>query len=193
MTDFRLGASRHPPNFLGSLGACQIEILERNESHMSNHPPYHIITYACDDMSLRQSISGFRKKVKDKLSKIGNKTGEERPNVTGEGFDHPTLSLQSEPPIAMGGELGNIEAGAGKDDPRPDDPLPVSRSAMEIGHDQGKSDDKASGGEISQQELYPHPHVLTESGFSQKRREVERLQGQELDGSTRKALLCSTS
>jgi len=135
-------------------------------------------------MSFRQSISGFQKKVKDKISKIGNKTGKKRPNVVGEGFDHPTLSLQSEPLIAMGGEPGNIEASAGEDDPRPDDPLPISRSAVEIGHDQGKSDDKASGGEISQQDLHPHPHVQTESGSSRGGREVERSQGQELDSST---------
>ena len=133
-------------------------------------------------MSLQQSVSGFRKKVKDKLSRIGHKTGKARPNVVGEGFDHSTLSLQSEPAIAVEGELGgDIEVGAGTDDPGPDDSRPVSQPAVGIGHSQGVSDDKASRGEISQMDLHPHSHVQTESGSSRERREVERSQGQELD------------
>ena len=167
MTDFRLGASRHPPNFLGSLGACQIEILERNESHMSNHPPYHIITYACDDMSLRQSFSGFRKKVKEKLSKIGDGTDKRRVNVGGEGFNHSALSLQSEPGVVVGGEFG-----VGKDDLRPDDSRSVSQSVVGTGLGQGGSDDMA-GGEINQQHLHPRPYVQTGSGSGRERMDAD--------------------
>ena len=135
-------------------------------------------------MSFRQYISGFPKKVKDKLSKVWNKMGEERPNVVSEGFEHPALPLQSEPAIVAGGKTEDTEVGAGKASPRPDDSLPVSRSAVEIGYDQEKSDDEAGGGEISRKDLHPHPHVQIESGSSRERREAERSQDQELDSST---------
>ena len=121
--------------------------------------------------------------MKDKLSKIGDKTGKARPEVVGEESDHPTLSLQSEPAITAEGELGgDIEDSPGAGDPGPDDSQPVSQPAVGIGHGQGGSDDKASGGETSQIDLHPHPHVQTESGSSGEREpEVERSQGQELD------------
>ena len=137
---------------------------------------------SCDDMSFRQSISGFRKKVKEKVSKIRNKTGK-GPNAVDEGFDHSTLSLQSEPAVAVGGEFkgGEIEVCAGKDDPGPDNSPSVSPPVVGIGRSQGESDDRVRGGETSQKDLDPHPHVQIESGSSQERREVERSQGQELD------------
>ena len=43
----------------------------------------------------------------------------------------------------------------GKDDTRPDGSLPVSRSAVEIGHDQGGSNDEANRGETGEKRLDP--------------------------------------
>ena len=74
----------------------------------------------------------------------------------------------------MGDEFsgGDIKAGGGKDDPRPDDSRSVSRSAVGIGHGQEESDDKASGGENRQEGLHPHPHVQTDSGSIREMRDV---------------------
>ena len=122
-------------------------------------------------MSFRQSFSRFRKKAEDKLSRIVHKPERGGTNVGG-GFYHSGVSSQSEPGIAGGGLGGDIGVGGRKDDPRPDESLPVSRSAVEIGDYQGGSDDKTSGGEIDQKHLHPHPHVQVESGSSQKKRDV---------------------
>ena len=121
-------------------------------------------------MSFRKSFSGFRKKVKDKLSCIGDKTA----NPGGGGFDHPTLSLQSEPGVIVGGEFrgGNIKVSVGKDDPRPEDLQSASRSVVGVGYGQGASDDKARG-ETSQGELRPHPRVETEGGYIGETRDVD--------------------
>ena len=128
---------------------------------------------SCDDMSLRQSFSRFRKKAKDKLSPIFGKTKRRGPNVGGEESIHPTLSLQSEPAITAGGELGeDTRASFRTDDPRRDDSLSVSRSAVEIGHDKGE-EDKASGGEASKKYLHPHSRVQAESRSSQERKDVD--------------------
>ena len=117
-------------------------------------------------MSFRKSFSGFRKKVKDKLSKVGEKGENRQPNTGGEGFNRSALSLQSEPGIVAGGEFreGDVEV-SGEGDPRPGDSPSVSRSAVGVGHDQGGSDEEAHGGETSQN-LHPHPHVQAESGSS---------------------------
>jgi len=82
----------------GMKPACQTILLSPPSTpfHTSSHRTY-------DNMSLQQSFSGLRKNVKDKLSKIGDKMGKEQPDVVGEGFEHPSLSLQSEPAIVMGG------------------------------------------------------------------------------------------
>ena len=113
--------------------------------------------------------------MKDKLSTIGDKTARGQANPGGEGPDHPTLSLQSEPGVTVGGEFrgGDIKVSVGKDDPRPDDLQSVSRSAVGVGHGQGASDDKASG-ETSQRDLHPHPHVQTEGKSSQAAEDVDR-------------------
>ena len=76
----------------------------------------------------------------------------------------------------MGGEFGggDVKIDTGKDDPRPDNPLPMSRSAVEIGHDQGGSDNKVSGGEISQKYLHPHLHVQTGNGSGREREDADR-------------------
>ena len=131
--------------------------------------------YCYNDMSFRKSFSGFRKKVKDKLSRIGDKTARGQADPGGEGSDHPTLSLQSEPGVIVGGEFrgGDVKVSAGKDDPRPDDLHSVSRSAVGVGRGQGATDDKASG-ETSQKDLHPHPHVQTEGGSSREVQDVDR-------------------
>ena len=125
-------------------------------------------------MSLRQSFSGFRKKVKDKLSKIGD-TESKRTNSGGEGFNRSALSFQSEPGIVVEGEFRgeDIEVNAGKNDPQSDGSPSTSRSAVGTGHGQGGSDDTASGGEISQQHLQPHPYVHTGSGSGRERMDAD--------------------
>ena len=118
-------------------------------------------------MSLRQSFSRFREKVKDRLSKIRGKTEEIRANVGGDGLCHPTSYSQSEPVTVVEDESkGDPEAGGGRGGPRPGDSLSVSRSTAEIGHTQGESDDKADGGGVGQKGLYPHSYVQAESGSS---------------------------
>jgi hypothetical protein len=119
-------------------------------------------------------------KVKDKLSKIGHKTEKIQTNAGGERFYHSGLSPQSEPDAVVEGEfrVGNIE-----DDPQPDHSRPVSRLAVGIGHDQGGSDDKASGGETGQDRLYLHPHVQAESGSGQGRKDVDGRQVDQADPS----------
>ena len=125
-------------------------------------------------MSFRKSFSGFRKKVKDKLSCIGDKTTEGQANPGGGGFDHPTLSLQSEPGVVLGGEFrgGNIKVSVGKDDPRPDDLPSASRSVVGVEYGPGASGDKTSG-ETSQKDLHPHPRVRTEGGSIGETRDVD--------------------
>lgn len=143
----------------------------------SHHHPHRI----CDNMSLRQSFSRFRNKAKEKLSPIFNRTKRREVNVGGGGFNNSALSLRSEPGIVVGGEFegGEVKIGTGGDDPRPENPLPMSRSAVEIGHDQGGSDDKVSGGEISQEYLHSHPHVQTGSGSGREREDTD---GKRVDG-----------
>ena len=130
-------------------------------------------------MSFRQTLSGFRKKAKDKLSKIGKGPERGSTDAGSEGYDRSTLSSQSEPGIIVGGESrgGDIKLSGGKDDPRPDDSRSVSRSAVGIGCDQGENDDEASG-EASQKGLHPHSHVQTDSGSS---REMSNVDGKRID------------
>ena len=132
-------------------------------------------------MSLRQSFSRFRKKAKEKLSPIFDKTKRRGSNVGGGEFTHPTLSLQSEPAIAAGGGLGgDTRASFGTDDPRRDDSLSVSRSAVGIGHGEGE-DDRASGGEASKKYLHPHSRVQAESRSSQERKDIDEKRAGRVD------------
>ena len=102
--------------------------------------------------------------------------------VGGEGLDHSTLSLQSEPAAVMEGELReDIEASVGKGNLRRDNSRFISRSAVEIGHGQGGSDDKASGGETNQNRLHLDPRVQAESGSSQPRADVDGKQADQAD------------
>ena len=88
-------------------------------------------------MSFRQSISRFRKKAKDKLSKIGHKL-ERRADVGNEEFARSALSLQSEPWILVERKSRGGDIRVGKvNGPQPDDSRSVLRSAVGIGHSQG--------------------------------------------------------
>ena len=116
-------------------------------------------------MSLRQSFSRFRKKAKDKLLPIFDKSKRREVNIGGEGSNRSALSLQSEPAIVVGSELGDIRAGIGADNLQPGGSRSVSRSAVEIGHDQGE----ASGVGTSQKHLHPHSRVQTERRSGQER------------------------
>ena len=116
-------------------------------------------------MSFRKTFSGFRKKAKDKLSKIGGKTKEIRANTGGDGLYLPASPSQSDPAIVFeDGSKGDPEAGGGIADPRPGGSLSVSQSAVEIGHGQGESDDKVDGGGVGQMGLHPRSYLQVESG-----------------------------
>ena len=124
---------------------------------------------------MRQTFSEFRKKARGKLSKLGDKLGGEGTNVNGNENRRPAspLSLRFEPGIVAEDRLGDgIRIGVGKSDPRPDNPLPISRSAVEIGQNHGESDDKANAGEIGQKYIRPHSHAQTESGPSREGEDV---------------------
>ena len=109
-------------------------------------------------MSFRQSISRFRKKVKGKVSNIGNKI-KQGTRIGGEGLDHSSLSFQSEPATTVEGELrGDTGVGIGNEDPRANDYLPVSRSMVELEREQGESDDDAAPRERSQKGLHSHAY-----------------------------------
>ena len=71
-----------------------------DDSHVSNNlpiaPPSTYPHRSCNDMSFRESLSGFRKKAKEKLSKIGEKRDERPAGVGSEGFDRSSLAPQSD-------------------------------------------------------------------------------------------------
>ena len=121
-------------------------------------------------MSLQQSFSRFRKKAKEKLSKVGDKVKRQEGNPGGEGSNRSAVSSQSGPAIAVGAEFGgDVRVGVEAGGPQPGDSRSASHSAVEIGHDQGVSDDQASGGETSQKNLHPHSRVHVERRSSQER------------------------
>ena len=112
--------------------------------------------------------------MKDKLSCIGDKTAEGQANPGGGGFDHRTLSLQSEPGVIVEGEFrgGNNKVSVGEDDPRPGDLQSASRSVVGVEYGPGAGDDKTSG-EASQKDLHPHPRVQTKGGSIRETRDVD--------------------
>ena len=69
---------------------CQKNFLSHHHPPTSTYPHQ-----SCNDMSFRQSLSGFRKKVKEKLSKVGDKKNERPAGVGSEGSNPSNLSLQS--------------------------------------------------------------------------------------------------
>ena len=82
--------------------------------------------------------------MKGRLSGVGDKTAREQVDPGGEGFDHPTLSLQKEPGVIVGGEFGggNIKVSVGKDDPRSGDLPSASQSVVGVGYGERASGDK---------------------------------------------------
>ena len=126
-------------------------------------------------MSFRQTLSGFRKKVKEKLSKIGDRLERRGADVGGDGLYRSPLSAQSEPGIVEGQfRGGDIKVSVGKDDPQPGGSQSISRRSMVgTGRDLGGSDDTAHGGKSGQKFLHPDPPVQGESGSSGERRDVD--------------------
>ena len=121
-------------------------------------------------MSSRKSFSGFRKKAKDKLSKIGGRMKEIQASVGGDDLYRLASSSQSEPAVVIEDESkGDPKVSGGRGDPQPDDSLLASRSAVEIGHTQGECDDKVDGGGPGQEALHPHSYVQAESGSNRER------------------------
>jgi len=60
--------------------------------------PHHPHSLPCDDMSFQKSLSKFREKVKQKVSKIGDRPEKGGSDVGGETPNPPPLSLQSASP-----------------------------------------------------------------------------------------------
>jgi len=112
-------------------------------------------------MSFRQSFSRFRKKAKDKVSNIRDRIKTYGTGVRGEGLNHSSIFLQSEPAITV--------EGIGNDDPRPDDCPPVSRSMAELEREPGGSDDYTIRQERSQRALQPHAYERAGPESSQER------------------------
>jgi len=124
-------------------------------------------------MSFRQSFSRFRKKAKDKASDIRNRI-KQRTCVGGEGLDHSTLSLQSEPTIVAGGELGGgTGVGVGSEGPQLGDYLPVSQSMTELEREPRGSDDYTAQRERGQKGLHSDAYERTGRGTSQERRDLD--------------------
>jgi len=125
-------------------------------------------------MSLRQSLSGFRKKAKDKLSKIGDRIERRRAGVGDEGFDRPNSPLEPEPIMGVEGEPGgDIRViGVGKGDPRTDDSRFVSWPVVEGEHEPGGSDNYAGQQERVQEDLHLRARMQAGRGPSQERRNV---------------------
>ena len=128
---------------------------------------------SCDDMSFRQSFSRFRKKAKDKASNIRNRI-KQRTCVGGEGLDHSTLSLQSEPAIVVEGELGGgTGVGVGSEGLQLGDSLPVSQSMTELEREPRGSDDYTAQRERGQKGLHPDAYERAGRGTSQERRDLD--------------------
>ena len=122
-------------------------------------------------MSFRQSISRLEKnfkKAKAKVSNIGHRLKGRGGSSGGEGSHRSALSLLPGPAIEVGGGLGgDVGIGVGTGDLQPGGSLTASHSAVEIGHDQGRSDEETSGGETDQKHLPPHLRAHVEGRSSQ--------------------------
>ena len=83
--------------------------------------------------------------------------------------------------MAAGGELrGDTRASLRTDDPRGNDSLSVSCSAVEIGHDQGE-DDKSSGGEANKKDLLSHSRVQAKKRSSPDRKDIDEKKVSQVD------------
>jgi len=117
---------------------------------------------SCDSMSFRLSFSRFRKKAKEKVLNIRDRIRRYGAGVQGEGLNHSTLSLQSEPAIAV--------EGVENDDPRPDAYPPVSRSTAELEREPARgSDDYTVRQERGQRALHPQAYERAGPGSSRER------------------------
>jgi len=131
-------------------------------------------------MSLRRTLSGFRKKAKEKVSNIGNSI--KRQCVGDDGLDHSTLSLQSEPAAVVESELrGDTGVGVGNDDPRPDGSLSVSRSVTGLEREPGGSGDYTAQQERGQKGLHPHAYEQAGRGSSKEREDAGRKRADQVD------------
>jgi len=97
--------------------------------------------------------------IRDRIKRYG--TG-----VRGEGLNHSSLSLQSEPAIVM--------EGVGNNDPRPGDCPPVSWSTVELERDLGGSDNYTTRRERDPRVLHPHAYKRAGPGSSQERAHAGR-------------------
>ena len=95
--------------------------------------------------------------IRDRIKRYG--TG-----VRGEGLNHSSISLQSEPAITV--------EGIGNDDPRPDDCPPVSQSMAELELEPGGSDDYIIRQERSQRALQPQAFERAGPESSQERADI---------------------
>jgi len=116
-------------------------------------------------MSFRQSFSRFLKKAKDKVSNIRDRIKRYGTGVRGEGLNHSTLSLQSEPAIVV--------EGVGNDDPRLDDCPPVSRSMAELEREPGGSDNFTVRQECGQMDLHPRAYEQASPETSKERTDAD--------------------
>lgn len=133
-------------------------------------------------MSFKQSFSGFRKKAKDKLLKIGRKPDKTPSSAGSEGLDHSSVSLPSEPAIVVEDERrGGTSIGGGEGDPQLDDSRSVSQSLVR--REPGGSDDDANRPEGDQEGLRPDTHLQAGREASREGKKVDR-QGVGQDPST---------
>ena len=107
------------------------------------------------------------------MSNIGNRI-KQGTCVGGEEFNHSSLSLQSEPAIAVEAELGGgTGVGVGSNGPRPDDSLPASRSVAELEREPRGSDDYNARRERGQEGLHPKAYELAGRGSGRGREDVD--------------------
>jgi len=122
---------------------------------------------------IRDSLSGMKKKFKQRLTGRKHKTDGTGTNPGGERADSTSLLLQQDPHVAMGESYGREGDGANAggerafstDRPQTDGPEPVTAHESDNGQERGKAD--VDGGEASQN-LHPHPdvEVAVDSGRS---------------------------
>lgn len=124
-------------------------------------------------MSFQQSFSRFRKKAKNKLSKIGRKSDKTPANVGSEGLDDSSLSLPSEPAIVVEDERrGDTSNGEGEGDPQLNDSRSILQSSAE--REPGGSGDYANRGEGDQEDLPPQTHLQAGRGSTREGKKVDR-------------------
>ena len=91
-------------------------------------------------------------------------------SVGGEGPDHSSLSLQSEPAIVVESELReDTGVSVGNDYPRPEDSLSFSRSMTDLERGPGGSDNYTARQERGKKGLHPHAYEQVGRGSSEER------------------------